>query len=571
MSKRSYTAIQVRLKSIGCKVLPSYHALIEAKKKCYPDLIEIMEVSAEINLQRIINHTVQRICEVQQEVLLQMKSELRNVCFLFKWGCDGGSGYSSYKQSFSQAIDKGEDTAIFVISMVPIQLYSVTKTKKHILWQNPTRSSTRYCRSIKILLKSIKILLKSETDQLIKTETIKVKLQVEHLQSVSAALRPGHTYHTPFRCDSGPMLLQESDRCGIGKRIEQFKRWFLATGDSFKTISFSYRLGRSTVCSIVHHTSRAVVEVLLKEVMPVPDVVKWNEIATEFWERWQFPNCIGAMDGKHVTIQAPKLSGSPALRVPLCSMAISYELKWQMLHYTFSRDARRYAAVAQDSGRREASRRHDFRRMVGVCVVKHCYGTKTSMHGFPNPKKDMEMFKKYGFWTEQSFVTYSISKATTFARFINPTATAFIPSYKSLLVNNFTVRHSIGSNCEDDRCNMLVTLEKIINQKISAQHEKPLAYVNIRTPNISREHSDLDSRSLVRYCSKNVPFHFIECQHSELIEHNVIKKFVRIIIYNYIKQVNRILIGKDKRKMDEATDDIFKQAIVMQNKNKTKK
>lgn len=44
--------------------------------------------------------------------------------------------------------------------------------------------------------------------------------------------------------------------------------------------------------------------------MPVPDVVKWNEIATEFWERWQFPNCIGAMDGKHVTIQAPKLSGS---------------------------------------------------------------------------------------------------------------------------------------------------------------------------------------------------------------------------------------------------------------------
>lgn len=33
--------------------------------------------------------------------------------------------------------------------------------------------------------------------------------------------------------------------------------------------------------------------------------------------------------------------------------------------------------------------------MVGVCVVKHCYGTKTSMHGFPNPKKDMEMFKKW--------------------------------------------------------------------------------------------------------------------------------------------------------------------------------
>jgi hypothetical protein len=48
----------------------------------------------------------------------------------------------------------------------------------------------------------------------------------------------------------------------------------------------------------------------MNELMPVPDEVKWNEIATEFWERWQFLNCISAMDGKHVTIQAPKLSGS---------------------------------------------------------------------------------------------------------------------------------------------------------------------------------------------------------------------------------------------------------------------
>lgn len=181
MSKRSYTSIQMRLKSIGCKVLPSYHALIEAKKKCYPDVIEITEVSAEISLQALINHTVQRICEVQEEVLVQMKNELSNVHCLFKWGCDGSSGYSSYKQRFSQAIDKQEDNAIFVISMVPIQLYSVAEKKKHILRQNPAPSSTRYCRPIKILFKS-------ETDQVIKTETTKVKRQIEHLQPVSITI-----------------------------------------------------------------------------------------------------------------------------------------------------------------------------------------------------------------------------------------------------------------------------------------------------------------------------------------------------------------------------------------------
>lgn len=42
----------------------------------------------------------------------------------------------------------------------------------------------------------------------------------------------------------------------------------------------------------------------------MPDEAKWNTVASEFWEKWQFPNCIGALDGKHVTIQAPKLSGS---------------------------------------------------------------------------------------------------------------------------------------------------------------------------------------------------------------------------------------------------------------------
>jgi hypothetical protein len=44
--------------------------------------------------------------------------------------------------------------------------------------------------------------------------------------------------------------------------------------------------------------------------MPVPNKDNWNTIADEFWVKWQFPNCIGALDGKHITIQDPKSSGS---------------------------------------------------------------------------------------------------------------------------------------------------------------------------------------------------------------------------------------------------------------------
>ena len=44
--------------------------------------------------------------------------------------------------------------------------------------------------------------------------------------------------------------------------------------------------------------------------MPLPDEHKWKNIADEFEELWQFPHCLGSLDGKHIMIQAPKNSGS---------------------------------------------------------------------------------------------------------------------------------------------------------------------------------------------------------------------------------------------------------------------
>ena len=85
---------------------------------------------------------------------------------------------------------------------------------------------------------------------------------------------------------------------------------FLATGDSFRVIGLSYRVGATTVGRIVQEVCRAIWDSLVGDYMPVPTKQDWRDIAEGFSQRWNFPNCLGSVDGKHVVIQAPSNSGS---------------------------------------------------------------------------------------------------------------------------------------------------------------------------------------------------------------------------------------------------------------------
>lgn len=57
-------------------------------------------------------------------------------------------------------------------------------------------------------------------------------------------------------------------------------------------------------------TTDAIVTKLHNIVFPKLDEDKYKSIAVGFEEKWNFPNCIGAIDGKHVAIQTPPRSGS---------------------------------------------------------------------------------------------------------------------------------------------------------------------------------------------------------------------------------------------------------------------
>lgn len=75
-------------------------------------------------------------------------------------------------------------------------------------------------------------------------------------------------------------------------------------------IAWNYRVGKTTVHFILAETCDVLWEMLVEKVMPEPTTGQWEEIANNFRNKWNMPNCIGALDGKHVSIQAPQHSGS---------------------------------------------------------------------------------------------------------------------------------------------------------------------------------------------------------------------------------------------------------------------
>lgn len=85
---------------------------------------------------------------------------------------------------------------------------------------------------------------------------------------------------------------------------------FLATGDSFKTIGHSFRMGFRTVSSIVVKVCTAIWHRMHSSFMPEPTEELWEKSIQGFYDKWQFPNCLGSIDGKHITIKCPDNTGS---------------------------------------------------------------------------------------------------------------------------------------------------------------------------------------------------------------------------------------------------------------------
>lgn len=121
LTKRQYGIIRSMNKSHNSPIYPAYSHVLDAKKSCYPDDINITETSSAVKLQSLLNHTCARILHVQRDFIQKLSSDTSDkLNLIVKWGFDGSSGQREYKQKFSD--ENSSDSNVLLTSLVPLQL-----------------------------------------------------------------------------------------------------------------------------------------------------------------------------------------------------------------------------------------------------------------------------------------------------------------------------------------------------------------------------------------------------------------------------------------------------------------
>ena len=145
LTKHTYNLTRTKINKLGYKIYPSYYKLRQCKNECYPN-ISVTESRAVVKVQSIVDITAKRLVLAQAEVLERFTAD--NFILICKWGGDGSSNHSKYKQKFES--DIASDEFLFAFSFVPLQL-SELNNQNNLAWYNSIPSSTRNCRPLALL------------------------------------------------------------------------------------------------------------------------------------------------------------------------------------------------------------------------------------------------------------------------------------------------------------------------------------------------------------------------------------------------------------------------------------
>ena len=86
---------------------------------------------------------------------------------------------------------------------------------------------------------------------------------------------------------------------------------FLATGNSYTSLAFSFRTSKSAISLFVPAVCKALIAAYKHRYLQCPRTpAEWDEVAQLFATRWNYHNCVGALDGKHIAIRKPNHAGT---------------------------------------------------------------------------------------------------------------------------------------------------------------------------------------------------------------------------------------------------------------------
>ena len=214
---------------------PEYRQLADAKVFCTPsaEAISVGESKAQVTLQGLLDHTASRILQQQVEVVEHITrgsahaadsspsapgpspsapgpspsapgpSPL-NLSLICKWGMDGSTGHSLFKQKAGFDDDK-----MLCVTLVPLRLVS---EEGHVLWANPTPSSPRFCRPVIVMYAK-------ETRELTASTIAAIEQEILHLRP----FQYGHcsvTFHLAMTMVDGKVVnvatsTASSQRCSM--------------------------------------------------------------------------------------------------------------------------------------------------------------------------------------------------------------------------------------------------------------------------------------------------------------------------------------------------------------------
>ena len=87
-------------------IYPTLQEILDVKSSCYPENLHVLETSAEVPLQDMVNHTLQRILQLNEKKLSEFGKGKEGV-FYMKCVFDGASSQSVYKKFYDTELEEG--------------------------------------------------------------------------------------------------------------------------------------------------------------------------------------------------------------------------------------------------------------------------------------------------------------------------------------------------------------------------------------------------------------------------------------------------------------------------------